>query len=47
MWRLWGDLDDERGTELNDVLTRTARRLAADDEPVTANTRAAALHRIS
>ena len=46
MWRLSGDLDDERGTVLHDVLTRTARRLAPERE-ATASARADALFRLA
>ena len=46
MWRLTGELDDERGTVLNDVLTRTARRLDQSGE-ATANARFDALYRLA
>ncbi|MGI9613401.1 MAG: hypothetical protein ACR2QO_10860, partial [Acidimicrobiales bacterium] len=45
MWQLWGQLDQARGAELNDVITRAARRL--NDGEVTANARADALHRLT
>ena len=45
MWQLWGQLDQARGAELNDVITRTARHL--NDGEATANARADALHRLT
>ena len=46
MWRLSGQLDDERGAVLNDVLTRAARRLDPASE-ATANARVDALYRLA
>ncbi|MGI9613673.1 MAG: HNH endonuclease signature motif containing protein, partial [Acidimicrobiales bacterium] len=43
MWQLWGQLDQTRGAELNDIITRTARRL--NDGEATAKAKANALHR--
>ena len=45
MWQLWGQLDQARGAELNDVITRAARQL--NDGEATANARADALHRLT
>lgn len=45
MWDLYGSLDQTRGAELYDVITRTARRL--NDGEATANARADALHRLT
>ena len=46
MWRLTGQLDQQRGTELHDILQRTARHLNPDGD-ATANARADALHRLT
>ncbi|MGI9612276.1 MAG: HNH endonuclease signature motif containing protein, partial [Acidimicrobiales bacterium] len=45
MWQLWGQLDQTRGAELNDVITRAARQL--NNGEATANARADALHRLT
>ena len=45
MWQLWGQLDQTRGAELNDVIKRTARHL--NNGEATANARADALHRLT
>lgn len=45
MWNIAGKLDDQRGTELNDIITRVARRLDVNGE-ATANARIDALHRL-
>ena len=44
MWKVWGQLDDVRGAELNDVVTRAARRL--NEGEASPNAKAAALHRL-
>ena len=44
MWKVWGQLDDVRGAELNDVLHRAARRL--NDGEASPNAKADALHRL-
>ncbi len=45
MFAMWGNIDDERGAVLDDLVTAEARRLAGDG-PVTANHRMTALYNL-